>query len=319
MPDSTAQSSPDFSKVGYGAVGDVKVHHDASQHTTYNTTYNTTHNVASHTHNEDKSHHIDRSEQTTVNNSGLSQLIHFGVICVIIAGFVFVILALRPQPLPAIPLPSVVELDPDKKLSPVIKAVPEKEASPVVAQDDAPPPQPAPLPSPIPATLQVTLDRPDRIYYDKDRQVLRITVPRRGHLYAASVWADGQMRILCHPDLLTPAAGTVEAGQTVEIPAINMSFTPPAPSDTATEEEVRVVLSDTRLPGIPADRRADIRAAWEAALGTVVGSPHQRMRVRGGELPLPEPLTQPTSTGILQHTVPYRMIRGQRPVSTSRF
>ncbi|MBL9131714.1 MAG: hypothetical protein JNG86_10975 [Verrucomicrobiaceae bacterium] len=316
MNENEPTSGPNFTKAGLGAMGDVNNVYDASRHTTNHTTNHSS--STSQAHHEDKSQHIDQSvtKQTTVHQSGLSQTALFAIICVVVAGFVLVILAMNNARTPTPPLADAGKIlpapEPPAK-QPVDTGSTAKDASAPKAEPRVSPPSPPPsLPSD--AGLQLVFDRADRTYYDQDKQALRITVPKRGYLYAASVWADGQMRILCHPAILTPKPGAVEAGQTVDVPVINMSFTPPDPSAATTEEEIRVVLSDTLLPGIPADRRADIRTAWEAALGVEVGSPDQRMRVRGGELPLPEPFTQPSS-GLLQHTAPYRMICGPRPVS----
>lgn len=294
MPDTPPSSGPDLSKIGFGALGNVEVNHDASQHI------------------DQKTWH------------GMHPLLVIALVCVIFVGIILVILVVSPPGRmagPIDPSPKPITLTDDETKPQVKEAVnPSGEAK----THKSPPKLPTTIPSPAPKfgvtpappkDFHITFDRADRVYYHKDKQALQITVPKRGYLYAASVWADGQMRILYHPDILTPnSPNPVEAGQTVPIPIINMSFTPADPSATTTEEEVRVVLSEAPLPGIPADRRADIRPAWEAALGVDVGSPHERMRVRGGELPLPAPSTQP-ATGILQHTVPYRMIRGSRPVS----
>jgi hypothetical protein len=179
--------------------------------------------------------------------------------------------------------------------------------------------QPAPLPpssrkseAPVqsltidPAAISIAFDRPDRLYYAGDSQALRITCSRSGYLYVASVWADGQMRLLCHPDWLKPNPGPVSAGQVIDIPVVTMSFTPPKPTDDVTEEEVRAILSDRPLPSLPADRKADVNQVWRA-LGFPVQPPS--VRYRGGQLPDPETIT---SQDILQQAIAYRMKKGTR-------
>lgn len=161
---------------------------------------------------------------------------------------------------------------------------------------------------PAQSAFGIVLDRSDRLYYGGDVQKVHITVPREGYLYVASVWADGQMRLLCHPDWLVPMPGKVKAGQIVEIPAVKMSYTPPHQDDAVTEEEVRAILSDQPIPSLPADRKADVNQAWRA-LGFPVQAP--AIRYRGGELPAPETLTG--AHGMLQQTAAYRMKRGARP------
>ncbi len=73
MPEESANkrdTTPDFTKVGFGAMGPVEVKHDASQHTTH--------------------------------NHGLSPVILFAVICVLLAGFIFIVMEFRaPEVKPA--------------------------------------------------------------------------------------------------------------------------------------------------------------------------------------------------------------------------
>jgi hypothetical protein len=97
MSDQPASSAPDFTKAGMGAMGDVNNVYDASQQTTNNTTNNSS--STSHTQHEDKSQHIDQSvtKQTTIHHSGLSPMVLFALTCVIIAGFLFAILALKSE------------------------------------------------------------------------------------------------------------------------------------------------------------------------------------------------------------------------------
>jgi hypothetical protein len=93
MNENEPTSGPNFTKAGLGAMGDVNNVYDASQHTTNHSS------STSHTHHEDKSQHIDQSvtKQTTVHHNGLSPVVLFAVICVVIAGFLFFALALKPD------------------------------------------------------------------------------------------------------------------------------------------------------------------------------------------------------------------------------
>jgi outer membrane protein OmpA-like peptidoglycan-associated protein len=120
MPDDTSPSSPDFTKVGFGAMGNVEVKHDASQHTTHSTTQH------SQAHHEDKStsynNHVTHQKTTQV--SGMHPLLVLALVAILIIGGVLMVMALKPaSQTPAAttpPAPSVVIMP----QPPVISALP---------------------------------------------------------------------------------------------------------------------------------------------------------------------------------------------------
>ena len=102
-------SSPDFSKAGFGAMGNVEVKHDASQHTTNNSS------STSHVHQEDKStsynNHVTHQKTTQV--SGMHPLLVLALVAILIIGGLLMVMTLRqtPQNTSAVtptPAPSVV-------------------------------------------------------------------------------------------------------------------------------------------------------------------------------------------------------------------
>jgi len=109
MSDTPPPSSPDFTKVGFGAMGNVEVKHDASQHTTHNSS------SASHVHQEDKStsynNHVTHQKTTQV--SGMHPLLVLALVAILIIGGLLMVMTLRqtPQNTSAVtptPAPSVV-------------------------------------------------------------------------------------------------------------------------------------------------------------------------------------------------------------------
>lgn len=118
MSDKPRPSSPDYSRTGYGALGDVKVEHDASQHTTHHTT-NT-----SHVHQEDKStrYHSQVTHQKTTQVSGMHPLLVLALVALLILGGVLLVMALRPtsQPLTIIaPAPAATVVTDNKPVIPI--------------------------------------------------------------------------------------------------------------------------------------------------------------------------------------------------------
>ncbi len=109
MSDTPSPTGPDFTKVGFGAMGNVEVKHDASQHTTHNTANST------HTHNDDKSthHHSSVTHQKTTQVSGMHPLLVLALVAILIIGGLLMVMTLRqtPQITSAVtptPAPSVV-------------------------------------------------------------------------------------------------------------------------------------------------------------------------------------------------------------------
>lgn len=252
MPDSPSPSHPDYSKVGYGALGNVDVRHDASQHTTHNTTNNTTNHSTntntSHTHQEDNSqhHHVDQrvTKNTTVHQSGIPPVVFFGIICVIVAGLVLTILALKQ----GTPQQAVITI-PTAPLDPV-------PTPPVMAaQDSNTPPSPATaLPAPPNARpLELTLNRSSYA----EGQLMEITVASQqaGYLYVLAVWGDGRVDTL-FPNSLMPNA-KITAGTRLRLPN---DFPP-----TAGGEVLRYPMGMPALPGNPATATESILAVLSPA------------------------------------------------------
>lgn len=221
---SPSPSHPDFSKTGYGALGNVDVRHDASQHTTHDTTNHNTSTSHTHTHQEDNSqhHHIDQrvTKHTTVHQSGISPMMVVGIIGVIIAGLLLTILALRQDT----PPPAVIVTPPLGPLpSPPLMAAPATGLPPTTARP-----------------LELTLNHSSYA----EGQLMEITVTSRqpGHLYVLAVWADGRVDTL-FPNTLRPD-GRIKAGSQLRLP----NDLPP----TAGGEVLRYPMAMPALPGNPA-------------------------------------------------------------------
>lgn len=94
MSAAPSPSSPDLSKVGFGAMGNVEVKHDASQHTTHNTSNNTQ------VHQEDKStsynNHVTHQKTTQV--SGMHPLLVLALVAILIIGGLLMVMTLRQTP-----------------------------------------------------------------------------------------------------------------------------------------------------------------------------------------------------------------------------
>lgn len=104
MSDKPPASSPNFSHTGYGALGDVKVEHDASQHTTHHTT-NTSH-----------------VHQKTTQVSGMHPLLVLALVALLILGGVLLVMALRPTPQPLTiiaPAPAATVVTDNKPVIPI--------------------------------------------------------------------------------------------------------------------------------------------------------------------------------------------------------
>lgn len=263
MNENEPSSAPDFTKVGFGALGNVDVRHDASQHTTTNTTNNSS--SASHTHHEDKSQHIDQSvtKQTTINNAGISYKIVvgivvaiFAIICVVIAGFVLQTLALRPTH-GDVKVP-INHLSGQKK-TPVEQVAKIRES---VMAPAAPPVQitinnqtTAPVPTPLLPAPRFTVELNQTSYKVGEDMHITVTSPQAGYLYVLAVWADGRVDTL-FPNSLRPDA-RIAAGTRLRLPD---DFPP-----NASQERLTYPMSMPALSGHPTSATESILAVLSPA------------------------------------------------------
>lgn len=92
MSDAPSSSGPDFTKVGFGAMGNVDVKHDASVHTTHSTSQ------VNQTHHEDKSthhnHHVTHHKTTHVE--GMHPLLVVALVAVVGIVAVLLIMVMKP-------------------------------------------------------------------------------------------------------------------------------------------------------------------------------------------------------------------------------
>ncbi|WP_395744790.1 DUF4384 domain-containing protein [Prosthecobacter sp.] len=272
VPDpSSSAASPDFSKVGFGAMGNVEVRHDASQHTTHHVTHDSS--TISHTHHDDKSQHIDQSvnQQTTIHHAGLSPMVLFAITCVIIAGFLLTILALRsapagagggqPQSVPAI----VIENKPVVQVDSAM--VPQAPRTGEVTQ--VPGPATVSLPEIVLAEVGVVADgrfTPRTSFKSGELLTLRLKVSRACHVRVLYQPAQGDP-VWMYPESST-GSDAVSGGREVLIPDPE-KLRAKAPDATAfqlyhdtgrgppIQEQILIQTADEAFTGEGATRTAD--------------------------------------------------------------
>ncbi|MFO1481774.1 MAG: DUF4384 domain-containing protein [Verrucomicrobiaceae bacterium] len=234
MSESQPPSGPDFTKVGFGAMGNVEVRYDAAQHTTQNVTNDSS--STSHIHHDDKSQHVDQSvtNQTTVHQSGLSPRTLLAIVAVLIAGFAVIAIALRPGTQQTVVVPQ-----PGNGTSAAMPSVPATSGPGTVTPS---------LPSPSTATLDLKLNKSS--YKVDDLMEITVTSQQAGNLYVLAVWGDGRVDTL-FPNSLRPDP-KIAAGTRIILPT---DFPP-----TADGQVLRYPMSMPALPGNPASATESIIA-----------------------------------------------------------
>ena len=216
-------------------MGDVNNVYDASRHTTNHST------SSSHSHHEDKSQHYDQSvtKQVTVHNAGMSPVVMFAMVGVVVAGFVLMALALRPP---------LRDSSPHADLSGsqnFVSATLAKDAKEIM--EPVTPLKMSPMTEPVP-TLDVRLNQSS--YKVGDLLQINVTSLQAGHLYVLAVWADGRVDTL-FPNSLHPEA-KIAAGTSLRLPD---DFPP-----NETQGILTYPLSMPQLPGNPASATESILA-----------------------------------------------------------
>lgn len=201
MSDKPPPTSPDYSQTGYGALGDVKVEHDASQHTTHHTT-NTSH-----------------VHQKTTQVSGMHPRQVLALVALLILGGVLLVMALRSTPQPAAiiaPAPGQGVVIENKPVIPIGEVV-QSGQKPVETLPE--PPVPPALPSILNADVGVLAGgrfTPRTSFKTGELLTLRLRVSRSCQVRVLYQPAQGD------PMLIFPESGAgsspVPAGEDVFIP-----------------------------------------------------------------------------------------------------
>lgn len=248
-------TGPDFSKVGFGALGNVHVEHKPT----------TIHNEV-HVHHHAASHHTGSAPP--MNGGVRARWPLMAIAGLLIAGAITFVKS-RTFTVPS----STADAAPILSAPTREPAALEKAATKSAESNDT--------------DLTIELDRPDHLYADGATQSIRVTVPVDGYLYVVSEWANGEMRLLSHPDWQKPQSGMVTSGQVVTIPFVRLAFTPVKADDNETEEKISAWLTRSPVSSIPATRTANIAPLWQAASAV-----HER------EI-------------LLRHSVAYRILRAR--------
>jgi hypothetical protein len=253
MSDTPPSSSPDFTKVGFGAMGNVEVRHDASQHS----------------HHEDKSQHSHvhyhvppatppwqppETTNASGSNHGSGGSRHLTINIVFgLGGLGLLFLLLKQpqhQPAPIIVPPIHIE----NKINSDNHTVVPPEKPPVIAPPPVvvPPPAVTP-PATVTEVLQVKLNRPS--YKVDELMEITVTSQQAGFLYVLAVWADGRVDTLFPNSLRSDAK--VAAGAQIHLPA----DLPPA----ADGRVLRYPMAMPALPGNPTRATESILAVLSPA------------------------------------------------------